>query len=102
MRRRSTTADGGELRGMAVCTYCDEDPANGAGCTLAVHDDFVDGVTRRRIVNGTRQPCPTCATPPRSLHHHGCDRERCAACGRRAVSCTCRSSRQGPRVRVRK
>jgi hypothetical protein len=74
---------------MAICTTCDEDMELGVSCTLRVYDDFTDGVTRRRIANGSRQRCGDCGTPPRGMHHPGCDLERCPACGRQALTCGC-------------
>jgi len=74
---------------MAICTTCDADMELGVSCSLRVYEDFVDGVARRRIANGARQPCGDCGTPSRGLHHPGCDLERCPACGRQALTCGC-------------
>lgn len=68
---------------MAVCTYCDQDMVAGVGCTLT----HCEGEPAR-VPNGERT-CHDCGCPPGTLHHPGCDAERCPMCGGQAGSCMC-------------
>ena len=62
------------LHGMAICMACDLEMLDSVGCTWRPS----------RIPNG-RSACHDCGTPPRALHHPGCDGERCR-CGQ-MLSC---------------
>ena len=33
--------------------------------------------------------CHDCRAVPGAVHHHGCDMERCPACGEQSISCGC-------------
>lgn len=41
--------------------------------------------------------CPDCGAPAGQVHFRGCDVERCADCGRQAISCSCRKVKR-PRL----
>lgn len=62
------------LHGMAICMACDLEMLDSVGCTWRPS----------RIPNG-RSKCHDCGAPPRTLHHPGCDGERCR-CGQ-MLSC---------------
>lgn len=78
---------------MAVCDYCKREMMLGVGCTVTVYDDFADGVERARVPVDEKWcrdgSCGDCAAPVGTLHHPGCDAERCPACGWQAISCEC-------------
>ncbi len=80
---------------MAVCSYCFEEMLAAPGCTATMH---VEGVPVRRHPYGTepywgrpKRRCGDCGVLPGSLHHPGCDVERCAHHPwQQAISCDCR------------
>lgn len=76
---------------MAVCKHCQQEMTDGAGCTLAIFDDFPDAIARHRIPYpaDVGQPCHDCRVPPGAFHHPGCDDERCPRCGGQAIGCNC-------------
>lgn len=64
---------------MAKCRYCHQEMKDGVGCTAGLG----------RLPNDDDEPCHDCACPPGTLHHPGCDAERCPDCGGQAISCGC-------------
>jgi hypothetical protein len=60
--------------------------SDGVACTEETYE--FDSVTYARVANGGKT-CRDCLAPPNSLHHPGCDEERCPVCGNQAISCPC-------------
>jgi hypothetical protein len=80
---------------MAVCTYCEQEMLNNMSCTP--DPIVIDGTQYEPVRWGAeigwgqaQVRCGDCGTPPRGIHHHGCDVEECPACGRQSISCGCR------------
>lgn len=74
---------------MAVCDYCGQEMTGRVGCAL-------DGLREwARIPWNGDMDCHDCRCPPGTLHHPGCDAERCADCGGQAISCGCHDSQGG-------
>lgn len=73
---------------MAKCSSCKQEMMDNVGCTITHFNDFPDKISRARIPNG-EDPCHDCKCPPGTLHHPGCDMERCPKCERQALSCGC-------------
>jgi hypothetical protein len=69
---------------MAICQSCKQEMAERVGCTLT-HYDYS---TRPRLPNLDIPNCD-CGCPPGTLHHPGCDMEKCAECGGQSISCGC-------------
>lgn len=69
---------------MAVCDYCRQDMYWHVGCTLAQFDNEPP-----RLPNAEAEDCHDCGCPTGTLHHPGCDAERCPSCGGQAISCDC-------------
>jgi hypothetical protein len=44
---------------------------------------------KRRESMTSRELCPDCFVHPGSLHHYGCDIERCRECGFQLLTCGC-------------
>lgn len=85
---------------MAVCDYCEQEMADGIGCTDPTYDDFADGVTRERLPLLVERATPEgrcfdCRVPAGALHHPGCGEERCPRCHSQAISCGCTSDGEG-------
>lgn len=76
---------------MAVCSYCDQEMTTKVGCTQTHYDDFPDKIRRERIPFPQEHTttCHDCSAPPGTLHHPGCDTERCPGCGGQAIGCGC-------------
>jgi hypothetical protein len=79
---------------MALCTYCDQEMTTAGGCTDVPH--VIDHEKFPPIRYGSepgyrriKQRCHDCNVVPGRVHHHGCDVERCPACGRQSISCDC-------------
>lgn len=69
---------------MARCDNCQQEMTTHVGCTLAAHD----GQPPRLPWDG-EDDCHDCFAPPGTLHHPGCDMERCPMCGGQAIACEC-------------
>ena len=69
---------------MTVCAYCEQEMTHGVGCTYLKFDGEPP-----RLPNLTEAKCHDCYCPHGTLHHPGCDQERCAVCGGQAISCGC-------------
>jgi hypothetical protein len=79
---------------MAVCDYCTQEMLSADGCTDA--PIVIDGESYSPIRHGsrwdmprTKNRCHDCYALPGHVHHHGCDMERCPACGDQSISCGC-------------
>jgi hypothetical protein len=79
---------------MAICNYCGLDMTEADGCT---DDPIVIEEMSYEPIRFGREPgmrrvtkrCHDCQVVPGRVHHHGCDTERCPACGRQSISCGC-------------
>jgi hypothetical protein len=79
---------------MAICSFCFDEMLAAGGCTAVFH---LHGRPVRRCPYGAEpgwgrptRRCGDCGVLPGSLHHPGCDVERCPLCRRQAISCGCR------------
>jgi hypothetical protein len=86
---------------MALCTYCDQEMLDGVSCAPEVI--VIDGAEHKPVRWGTEigwapahARCGDCGTPPRGVHHHGCDIEECPACHRQSITCGCRWASDPP------
>jgi hypothetical protein len=74
---------------MAVCDVCSREMMLGLGCTDPEYQ-YADGVVHQRIPHGCDDgPCHGCLAPAGTLHHPGCDAERCPRCQSQFISCDC-------------
>jgi hypothetical protein len=72
---------------MAICSACKQDMGKHVSCTLKKYTDKKN--PRIPYDRGEDGNCHDCGTPNGSLHHPGCDMERCADCHGQAISCDC-------------
>lgn len=70
---------------MATCVFCGREMLLHMGCTWQPEA----GTPRKPYPVGEKDPCHDCGCAPGTLHHPGCDMERCADCGGQAISCGC-------------
>jgi len=49
----------------------------------------VEGLFADALLAGVGRPCPACGTGVGGIHAHGCDVERCSACGDQHIICDC-------------
>ena len=70
-----------------MCGACNQEMTDQVGCTLVRYtEDETDRIPYPADEEG---PCHDCGAPPGSLHHPGCDDERCPRCGGQVISCGC-------------
>lgn len=69
------------------CDACKQEMMDRVGCTLTTFSDFADGIVRDRVP--ADRDCHDCLAPAGTMHHPGCDSERCPKCQRQALSCHC-------------
>ncbi|MFP4512499.1 MAG: hypothetical protein ACLFRV_06090 [Acidimicrobiales bacterium] len=79
---------------MAICNFCFDEMLAAGGCSKVFH---LDGRPIDRCPYGKEpgwprptQRCGDCGVLPGSLHHPGCDVERCPLCWHQAICCGCR------------
>ena len=79
---------------MAICHYCHQEMLTAESCTDALI--VIRGREYHPIRYGhepgwRRGPrrCGDCNVVKGQIHHHGCDVERCPACGRQSIMCGC-------------
>ena len=75
---------------MAICDFCKQEMTDNVGCIGAgfdINDKHLDP-----IPNDEGQNCHDCGAPDGTLHHPGCDSERCPNCGGQAIGCDCEDS----------
>lgn len=72
---------------MAICRSCNKEMKSNVGCTLIRYE----GETQDRIPFGEDNQfnCHDCGAPPGTLHHPGCDMEKCPGCGGQSIACEC-------------
>ena len=75
---------------MGVCKYCGFEMMEADSC--AETPIVIEGRSYRPIEfdqePGGRR-CGDCNVRPGGVHHHGCDAERCPACGDQSLGCGC-------------
>ncbi len=79
---------------MAVCDYCGLEMTDADGCSdrpLKIEGRSYQPVRHGREpgMKGVRNRCHDCYVLPGQVHHHGCDMERCPACGDQSIGCDC-------------
>lgn len=58
---------------MARCPACDQEMLDHVGCTITLYD--IGGVDVQRVP--ATEDCHDCSAPEGTMHHPGCDAERC-------------------------
>lgn len=70
-----------------ICEYCNQEMTSNVGCTLVRYDG--EDEDRIPFPEDNDHNCHDCGAPPGTLHHPGCDMERCPSCGCQAIGCSC-------------
>ena len=74
----------------ATCKDCGQEMVKGGSCKVthyASKDKGSKGV--ERLPSELDYNCGDCNCAPNTLHHIGCDMERCPLCGGQALGCEC-------------
>lgn len=72
------------------CAFCNQEMTPGVGCTAFLKRPLGGaGLDRVPYPADATLNCHDCYCPPGTLHHPGCDVERCPKCGGQAISCEC-------------
>lgn len=76
---------------MAVCDACNQEMMTADRCERDVEIEYPDRrrwlVIRYPAIRSNR--CRDCNVQPGSMHHPGCDDERCPRCKGQLISCGC-------------
>lgn len=78
------------------CRFCGAAPAALASCSQTTYLLGARDSLYMRVRYGDEHPlrpvsesCPRCGTPPKGIHHAGCDVEECPLCRKPFVACRC-------------
>jgi hypothetical protein len=66
-----------------ICNFCENEMGMGSECVGGIDPSAIPAKFADHV-----KCCHDCGVAPGSLHHPGCDTERCG-CGRQAISCGC-------------